>query len=104
MDKLLQLISRLPKNEYVRFQMEDGVDSEYLCMCHFVESPEDGWKTEGDRFGSPPDSPKHEIPCRESWKYEDRAIFGITGHVDSPKAEADFINLCYEGLKKRVAK
>jgi hypothetical protein len=83
--RLMVALARLPADEYLTLRVEEGEDgARRLTAVLFEEAPEGGWETEGDYFGDPPDSPRHRVPCRESWRHDGRVLLGVTGDPARP--------------------
>ena len=96
---LFELLAKLPLDQHVSFQVEEEDGHRFLSMGHYQHPPEDGWETEGDRFGHPPDSPTHQIPCRESWRFLDRILYAV---VCEDGKESEFAVHCAEELWKQL--
>jgi hypothetical protein len=100
-DDLPELLSRLPKNEFIEIRVEEDDDGKpSLGACHFVEPPDGGWETRSDYFGHSPDSPTNDEPCPPQWKFEPRVIYGISVDIQD---RGEFLTLLAEAIERRLS-
>jgi hypothetical protein len=98
--ELIDLLASLPPNQFVTFQVEcDDGEKPFVSMCLFTRAPRDGWETEGDRFGHPPDSPRHRVLCPETHRYDDRVEVAVTGNSG---CNAEFLSDCLSTLRAKL--
>lgn len=69
---LEKLLSQMPPRMFVRIGIDPACGLTAVC---FLEPPEDGWETEGDRFQQDQTSPRHNVPCPESWRHQPCCLF-----------------------------
>ncbi len=104
---VLDEIAKLPENIRVEIKQEEADDDDpdfagerFMWISLWEDPPEDGWESEGDRFGHPPGSPSHSRPVRLNERFDSRIIVSTGSGMDADKSA----RLALHMIKDQVAR